>query len=185
MAKLWDTVGVQAGVISYLCLLGAVVCGAYTDAAYHAHLIVVGRWLAVGGIIGCVGALAGCTWGVIWRRHRDLRRLVGDDDIARWHQYCQARKARGKTLQHREMVNAGEGTTVLWCYHRQTPWRIGVYGLFAPREFWVGLYWNKRPQTHTIGPEVLRQYQLYCCLIPTLPVCVQWKRTENPREPSR
>ncbi len=50
---------------------------------------------------------------------------------------------------------------------------------FEPRDLWVGAYWNRSPAyagQDATAMYLRWEYDLYLCLIPTLPVHVWWSR---------
>jgi len=59
----------------------------------------------------------------------------------------------------------------------QAPVRARVE--FEPRDLWVGAYWNRSPAYAGQDAKAMYlrwEYDLYVCLVPTLPLHVWWSR---------
>lgn len=42
-----------------------------------------------------------------------------------------------------------------------------------PRDLWIGIYWNYKNKGHFFG-KWQRQFDLYICLIPMIPLHIRW-----------
>jgi hypothetical protein len=57
--------------------------------------------------------------------------------------------------------------------------RPSVALLWEPRDLWVGVYWDKDASASFYDPSCTileREYRVYVCLIPCLPIRVTWLR---------
>ena len=54
---------------------------------------------------------------------------------------------------------------------------MGVNLNFNFHDLWVGVYWSMKETKRVSGSDYTwRQYNVYICLIPTLPIRINWMR---------